>query len=855
VSVPTLKDTTPSADNAWLIEALHLFPLWAFAFAQPLYNVLSGSPEFFVAHRIEATGLVALAIVVSLGIPLVLVFLETLVRQFSEWARWWLHRLLVTLLVIATALGSINLFLDSAPLTVIVPLSALSGLAIAVLYTWKAGFRRFFTILAPAALLFPLQFLLFSPVSELVLAKPEQTEAAAVQARTPIVFLVFDEFNPTALLKAEEQIDEIRFPNFAALADDSYWFPYATGTHYQTKNAVPAILTGREPGADLLPPTYSTYPDSIFTWLGNAYRLNVLERITSLCPPNLCDSTEMGDEFDISTFGSDLALVYAHIMVPPRHREQWLPPLDTGWKGFAGRPDASQRGPRSRNASVPTEYTPASIRQIGQFERFVSQIQGGKATLDYMHILVPHEPYRFLYDGTEYDAPIEGRKDRVWSDNKHLLALAYQRYLHQVGFADKLLGRIIARLKEVGKYTESMIIVTADHGVSFKPGFHKRIPSEDTAAAVFSIPLLIKLPTQTEGRVSERHVSNVDLLATIADVIGEDTPWETDGASVVASEFADREKIVAYSHDRTGLQEFDVLKFSSAEQLQWQLETFGAGVRLDRTGIRTRYSGLIGQDIEKLDPKPNAGGARLVSDDIQSLASVEYGSGLVPVIFNGNLENVAPGEQWVALALNEKIAAIAPAYQEGKKPLHVQTMFPKAALLDGQNTLEAFLVSGDEESPVLMVLDILDIQSYSLARTGNAEVIHSSSGKSYRITPKALQGSLGRLTRQKASLHIHGWAVDAKAGDLPENVLVQVNGDKIRAAEIRISRPGIAKRLGNDRFEMSGFRLVIPEFGQRSELRSIRVFLLSRKGYASEIPVRPEVMDAMEQSISRSTTQ
>ena len=35
-----------------------------------------------------------------------------------------------------------------------------------------------------------------------------------------------------------------------------------------------------------------------------------------------------------------------------------------------------------------------------------------------------------------------------------------------------------------------------------------------------SVPLFIKLPGQTEGRIDDRNVESVDILPTIADVLG-----------------------------------------------------------------------------------------------------------------------------------------------------------------------------------------------------------------------------------------------------------------------------------------------------------------------------------------------
>ena len=60
----TLSSTTRSG--------LQIAGLWSLAVAQPLYAVLQGNPEFFVAYRATFSQLVAFVAFVSVAAPLVL---------------------------------------------------------------------------------------------------------------------------------------------------------------------------------------------------------------------------------------------------------------------------------------------------------------------------------------------------------------------------------------------------------------------------------------------------------------------------------------------------------------------------------------------------------------------------------------------------------------------------------------------------------------------------------------------------------------------------------------------------------------------------------------------------------------
>jgi hypothetical protein len=835
------QSTNEVTEGAGLSQALHLFPLWGFAVAQPIFNVLSSSPEFFVAHRLTVSGLVVLATAVALGFPLILAVLEILVRRFSEAARQWFHRLIVAVLATITVLGGINLFLD-ATLIVNGAIASAVGLATTVLYARKEGVRRFFSILAPAALVFPAQFLLFSPISNLVFTGSDEIEAAAVQSRTPIVFIIFDEFNPTALLRADRRVDEVRFPNFAELASTSHWFPNATGIHKRTVAALPAILSGKIPGEEFPPPTSSEYPQTLFTWLGNSYRFNVWETITNLCPPRLCESTDASGGFDLSVFVSDLSLVYAYILVPPLHRDAWLPPLDTGWKGFANQPNESDEdGHEERSAQeiLEEKFEDSSSGRAETFERFLSRIAGGDATLDFLHILLPHGPYEYLSGGKKYSSAIEGRTRGVWVDNEYLVAVGYQRYLRQVGFVDALVGQLIARLKAVGKYDDAMIILTADHGVAFNPGAPHREPVGDNAAAVYTVPLMIKLPGQSEGVVSERYVSNVDVLATIADVLGESPPWEFAGVSAFAAQSA------PITRPRDGSREFNVSDFSAEKHLGWQAATFGEGIDLGSTMLRSEYAAVLGRDLDDLELLTTSSDVRLSSDTIHRFASVDRDSGFLPVMFSGELENVQPGTHWVALGLNGTIVAVAPTYEKGGEPFRIRAMLPPDFTRDGRNRLEAFLVQGSDAAPTLTRVEIPASETYRLSRDGSTEVIQSMSGSRFRIEPRAARGYLDLLALEGEMMQLRGWAVDAESSALPEAVLIQVNGDDIHLAETRLRRPDVAEAFDNERYRLSGFQALVPARGNSDESRSLRIFVLSQNGYAGEVAIDPAMINAL----------
>jgi len=81
-------------------------------------------------------------------------------------------------------------------------------------------------------------------------------------------------------------------------------------------------------------------------------------------------------------------------------------------------------------------------------------------------------------------------------------------------------------------WDDCLLIVTSDHGVSFRAGQNRRYFSGQNADEILSVPLFVKLPGQQQGGVSDRNVECVDLFPTVADVVGIPLWAEVDGESL-----------------------------------------------------------------------------------------------------------------------------------------------------------------------------------------------------------------------------------------------------------------------------------------------------------------------------------
>ena len=169
--------------------------------------------------------------------------------------------------------------------------------------------------------------------------------------------------------------------------------------------------------------------------------------------------------------------------------------------------------------------------QPHRVDTFVRSISSSdrQPTLCFLHLLLPHTPWRHLPDGRAYNAesvPIPERPRGVWPDA--IQSVQHQRHLLQVAYTDKLLGTVIDRLKRQGLWDTSVVVLTGDHG-EFTPGNGTRVLGSRNAADLMWVPMFLKAPGQTQGRVDDRNWEHVDLVPTLADMAGLTVPWQVDG--------------------------------------------------------------------------------------------------------------------------------------------------------------------------------------------------------------------------------------------------------------------------------------------------------------------------------------
>lgn len=684
----------PDPPGSLARAGLHLAGLSAFAVAQPLFDLLSRNAEFFAVRGSSRSDIVLFAVGLVLLPPLLLVAAEALAGLVHARAPTVLHLVFVAGLAGLFVLQAIRGLDASSP--VLFALAGAVGAASALLYARARPARVLLSVVGAAPVVFAGVFLLVSPVSRLVLAATPEPRAGAVAAEAPVVVVVLDELPTVSLLREDGELDAVRYPSFARLAADGTWYRNATTVHEWTTGAVPALLTGRFPSGL---PILLDHPDNLFTLLGASYRLNVFESQTHLCPPERCDRDRPSLPRRVGSLLSDLSIVYGHIALPEETASR-LPSIAGAWKDFgrgSGPAALLQQGP-----SEPGERPAAYTGRDAEVQEFVEALgPSDRPALSFLHVLLPHHPWEYLPNGKVYASDLGFQPGIVrerWAGDPELAVQAQQRHLLQVGYVDLALGRILDRLEETGLYDESLIVVVADHGVGFRPhGERRRIHAGNVEEIAF-VPLFVKAPGQTSGRVVDEHVRTIDVLPTVADLLGIELPWETDGRSVAVGAPGPEPDIrVHTSSGEIVTAEAGEAVARRARLLARQVELFG-----DEDDVPGLYGvgprpELLGSEVDALLVRAAAG----VSFESYGGEPVTYDpeSPFAPVRVYGELHGVA-GPQDVAVAVNGQIVATTRSF-EHSGVTYVSALAPEEAFRPGENAVSVYLVAGEGEGAVL----------------------------------------------------------------------------------------------------------------------------------------------------------
>jgi hypothetical protein len=672
----------PARWGGWRSELgafLELFALSGLAFAQPALDLLQKNAGIFVVGRTSPLQLVMVTVVVLVAPAALLYGCELVVGVLAPRARPAVHVLLAAGLVAVLTAEVVHR--AGAPDGLMVAAALAAGGGAALLLHRVALVGTWLRVLAVAPVLFGAAFLFTSPAGDAVFAGgPAAAATEGGPAHGRLVMVVLDQFSLETLLDGHGQIDADLYPSFAALARESTWYRNSTTVAPNTEHAVPAILTGRLPDDPAALPDAATYPDNLFTLLGGRFRVNANEKVTSLCPKTICPATGASGGGVVDLLDTTQQL----------------------WRTFAFGDAEAQA---ASELAHPTYGDPAATQTA---RRFLESLQPSQTPVfDYAHLMIPHHPWHYVQSGQDYEAqgPAPGIGAGFTWASAPAAALAQQRNLTQAQAADTIIGRIVAKLRRIGAYDDATIVITADHGVSFTAGQSIRGVGPGNYPSIMWTPLLVKAPGQHVGAVDDSVARSIDIVPTVAQLLGVRLPWRVDGHSLLGPRVPDGQRPIFEwgSNMVRPPAGSDFLTFDGPAGFATVLRSRQAPV--DAAGPYGPYrigpyAGLVGRRVDSVPQSRSAGEGTLGAPG--EFDAVDPHAPRAPWLFVEGSVDDAPVGQPVVVSVNGTIAGgswVLDRDETGAGSLWA--LLAPEAFRDGRNDVVLWTVSGSPDAPVL----------------------------------------------------------------------------------------------------------------------------------------------------------
>jgi len=221
----------------------------------------------------------------------------------------------------------------------------------------------------------------------------------------------------------------------------------------------------------------------------------------------ICGKWQLGRELDSPQhFGFDEACLWQHTRRPPRYANPGLE-YDGVEKDF----NDGQYGPQLVNDFALDFITRHKDRPF-----FL-----------YYPMILTHAPFQPTPDSPDWDPKAVGEQV-----NQHV-----KHFADMTAWMDKMIGRVDARLGELGIRDNTLLMFLGDNGTG--GGVTSRFQDTEyrggkgsTTRRGTHVPLIASWPAVIKtGRVSGDLISSVDFLPTICEAAGVSVPTDTDGVS------------------------------------------------------------------------------------------------------------------------------------------------------------------------------------------------------------------------------------------------------------------------------------------------------------------------------------
>jgi len=520
-------------------QILVFLGLTGFTITEPLLSIFGANPALFYFHNLDSALLIiSYALIIALLPALCCWAITAIAHRLNPTFGTGTHYALVGLLSALWLLQFGKWSLDITQPGLLIVCALLGSIAFVYAYLRWTPVNIWLQVTSIAPLITLGIFTLSSETGKIMSDVESQVlHSSPVKKAPSILFVILDEFPTLTLFDEDGAMDKVRFPNLYTLSQQATWYRHYSVLAEITELSVPSILTGNVPQS--LRPIMKNYPNNLFSLLAPTHYLTVYESVTQLCELSKCGEGSPN----------------APIVRPPADMKAmllktaglWLRRIAIAEQGEVRRDDfkeslvaptartqnSAETGSGLANLIDPANQAKFASARPQRLQKFIDTfVADTPPTLYFLHIMMPHTPWRFYGSGRLYDLPntIFHPDSGAHSEGGEWMAkLSEYRFLLQAQYTDQLLGDIFSRLKLLGIWDQLLVVITADHGFSFQPDTSSRKMVPATLNSIAYAPLLIKRPFQKIGGIDDSNLMAHDILPTIAEILDITIPWKVGG--------------------------------------------------------------------------------------------------------------------------------------------------------------------------------------------------------------------------------------------------------------------------------------------------------------------------------------
>ena len=516
-----VRHNTSAYDSAsWLLAAVVL------AVVIPANDKIASNDVFFSAHDVSPMAWVVVLAVVLIALWLVLAGVLTLLNRKLKPTSYDIAASAIIFVIVWFFAGNA---LTQTLFQGVPALAPIAGLILAAAVTLIA---RRFTMGSP--------LFVFASLAAVVPVILAVFAGGAAQAATPIdfapnpqrpsiVWVVSDELQYPLVFDGSGKIRP-EFPNLTALQAESTTYTHAYAAANYTDYAVPAMLTGISDIAEQGPERMQEVRANIgiVPSLASEYSVVMESPLYRFeCDTADCASVGSAAEGNFASrmlgFAADTAAIAGRTALA-RPFSDAFPSLDGKWRDFWSGGD--EFGDNAEGNSVGKAI--AGLRSA-------EQTAPNAPVFAFWHTIRTHAPWNVDREGKEIypsrlpivdDAHMVGSNKAGTYSTTELQSIERRLYANSAIDFDRQLGQLVAELKATGRYDNTIIVVTADHGAGITVEADRRFGDtlEQRWTEVAHVPLLVKDPNQTEPATVVAPRSTGQIARTVLNTAGATPP-------------------------------------------------------------------------------------------------------------------------------------------------------------------------------------------------------------------------------------------------------------------------------------------------------------------------------------------